>query len=627
MTDEGNTAETLRSAAEIRGKRPSSTTAGAAVPLPRGEGVENAQGIKNVIIHPRDDLPDEDSYKWKGKISMNLKKKLKKFFTLKRRANDGFTLVELIVVIAILAILAGVGSVGYAGYIKAANKKADMTLVGNVMRAIETGTYSYAIELNEIVQVSESAKLPVGFIVLTQDGGTTMQSASTTVALNAKDPCVIEEVNFYKATSAGTDTNKYNFLGSKTRDVYKVEVDSTVRICTKHSVINYQNFYVWDSGSGPDPKDSKWNSTEKSYAVLDGSSLIEDGANGHEQGATPSAGSQYQVQVENGQYVSTNNSGAMYDALVMAFGENPNLSLKYDQWNVSSIPSFWSNATGTWGNVERLANMMQKISSYGVADAMGMNEYESSAHIVYSVAQAVEGSFADKQAFVDQWASYGEADENSNLYGGDNFGIQVEGREFYSAMRGSYNNCVASYVKQHHSAPNAEAHANALASYGESAGDLVEDKLGGGILGSIAGSVAGAVADENFPRQLCASAFTTDEGKSYMGAAAGCAECQQLYNDYITSGTDKIDAAAVYDTFMTAADTDPTILGGTATDANGNAIGFFSYYANQLKEYEGLYKTATEMTKDKSAIVIQVFYEGGKLVCDVAPYDANPRND
>lgn len=39
---------------------------------------------------------------------MNLKKKIKGFFTLTRKANSGFTLVELIVVIAILAILGGV---------------------------------------------------------------------------------------------------------------------------------------------------------------------------------------------------------------------------------------------------------------------------------------------------------------------------------------------------------------------------------------------------------------------------------------------------------------------------------------------------------------------------------------
>ena len=48
---------------------------------------------------------------------MDLKKKMKAFFTLKRHANEGFTLVELIVVIAILAILAGIAVPAYSGYI------------------------------------------------------------------------------------------------------------------------------------------------------------------------------------------------------------------------------------------------------------------------------------------------------------------------------------------------------------------------------------------------------------------------------------------------------------------------------------------------------------------------------
>ena len=100
---------------------------------------------------------------------MNLKKKLKKFFTLKRRANDGFTLVELIVVIAILAILAGVGSAGYAGYIKASNKGNDKTLVGNVMRAMETSAYSMMVDFAVAGQYSDGLQIPVGFVVMSDE--------------------------------------------------------------------------------------------------------------------------------------------------------------------------------------------------------------------------------------------------------------------------------------------------------------------------------------------------------------------------------------------------------------------------------------------------------------------------
>ena len=58
-----------------------------------------------------------------------MKKKINNFFTLKRSANGGFTLVELVVVIAILAILAGAAVPAYSGYINKANEAADQQLL------------------------------------------------------------------------------------------------------------------------------------------------------------------------------------------------------------------------------------------------------------------------------------------------------------------------------------------------------------------------------------------------------------------------------------------------------------------------------------------------------------------
>lgn len=66
---------------------------------------------------------------------MNLKKKIKRFFTLTRKENSGFTLVELIVVIAILGVLGGVAVPVYSGYVNKANRAADEQLLAAVNKA------------------------------------------------------------------------------------------------------------------------------------------------------------------------------------------------------------------------------------------------------------------------------------------------------------------------------------------------------------------------------------------------------------------------------------------------------------------------------------------------------------
>jgi len=98
---------------------------------------------------------------------MNLKQKIKHFFSLRRSANGGFTLIELIVVIAVLAILAGVAVPAYSGYVAKANMASDLQLLTAVNKAFNAAV---AAEGDDILTIS-SANL-----VINSDGTLKMDS-------------------------------------------------------------------------------------------------------------------------------------------------------------------------------------------------------------------------------------------------------------------------------------------------------------------------------------------------------------------------------------------------------------------------------------------------------------------
>ena len=101
---------------------------------------------------------------------MNLKNKSRKFFTLSRQHEAGFTLVELIVVIAILAILGGVAVPVYSGYMKKANKQADLTLAAEIENALLMAHYSGTLKEGATVIVKYGEAGDANVVVVDPNG-------------------------------------------------------------------------------------------------------------------------------------------------------------------------------------------------------------------------------------------------------------------------------------------------------------------------------------------------------------------------------------------------------------------------------------------------------------------------
>ena len=69
----------------------------------------------------------------------------KNFICYTENKNNGFSLVELLVVVAIISVLAGVGIVGYQTYVESSKRKVFDQNVSTVTRAID---FEYTVILN-----------------------------------------------------------------------------------------------------------------------------------------------------------------------------------------------------------------------------------------------------------------------------------------------------------------------------------------------------------------------------------------------------------------------------------------------------------------------------------------------
>ena len=129
---------------------------------------------------------------------MDMKKKIRNFFTLSRKANGGFTLVELIVVIAILAILAGVAIPAYSGYIKKAEKAGDLQLLGAINTAFQAACMTEDTDAKSLTSAS-----------LTWDGAKVVGIAS----VGGANTAAIDEA--FKMFYKGNEGAEFKVLANK----------------------------------------------------------------------------------------------------------------------------------------------------------------------------------------------------------------------------------------------------------------------------------------------------------------------------------------------------------------------------------------------------------------------------
>ena len=543
---------------------------------------------------------------------MDLKKKLKRFFTLTRKANDGFTLVELIVVIAILAILAGVGRVGYSGYIKAANKGNDKVLVGEVMRAIEMGTYSTMFTNNDSFKMG-NISYPVGFIALTTDGvevvtsNTTMTGAATDKACEWVTVQNATVISSCKPTWTGSGCGKSGT--GTTEECYSITT-SDITYCATHTTSDmvalgvreisapeeYITSYVCTKTSAYNHnwRDNPVKTSVSNTTIVNPSSLYQQ--------SSDASICEYAYANQNATFTGTTSVGpattgnALYDSLTAAFGDVSTLKLTYDGWASDgdiNYATFYTSANQLMSDMERLTTLLAQVggSQWG-ANALGLSKpYGSGEEVLTGISGTVSSSHTE-ESWMDQW--------NGVATNGtwDSYGFGLSGRENYCAARMAYNNAFASYV---------DAADPSLSVY----------------TGKIREYYTLGLLNVGLPGLVCTDAFTDPESglKEDINNDDAFNKIAALYEEYKSSPACAENGKLVYGTMTTINDT-----ADVATDSN-NAYGgnMFDYYNSYVNEISALYNAAQSAAGDGIIIIVSV--EDGLVKCDVSPAEANPRND
>lgn len=526
----------------------------------------------------------------------------------------GFTLVELIVVIAIMGILAGVGTVGYSGYIKSANKNADKVLVGNIMRAIETGVNSTMFTPPEPLSVGTTT-YPVGFVALSTDGCSVLSSGSSEIEVTGECEFVTEPVTYVTKRNT-TITCTSNSAHTTVQPVYSQQ-QKTVTYCKTHSAnlpavlstastnqyptgYKYEGNLLHFMGGHNDP-------VATGYLQIPAGTLFVEDINDL---YTASSDGLCIKAANPGLNVSADpvTDGILYDAIHAAFGSE-DLKLKYSGWvsdEGADYATFYTYAPDVFENVkDQTALLISAVNSdaiNGLAQVAGITlsnyltegTYASSAELLDSFSAFVSTNMSPTE-WSNAWAA---AANQSDEY---TFGIDTKGgkNDYIWAARMAYNSSFASYCS---ACGVIDTYTDLLVDYGE-------DELGGAL---------------HIPSVVNNNAFSkTGEGsllQSFLNADAQNGQamfdkCKALYATYISSTVADENGDVFYETANTLSQT------GDVAMASGD---YFGYYNNYLTEMANLYTAAQTASSD--GIMIIVTMADSVVNCSVSPSAANPRN-
>lgn len=561
--------------------------------------------------------------------------------------NLGFSLVELIVIIAIMAILAGIAIPVLGSFIEKAKKGNDISLIGDIMRAVEIGNKSGAY-INENSFALGSMEVPIGFIVLTQDSGMQVITSSTERVAPIEGACEFEEaeITIVEAVSGKPSScDKGSNVHRRSDDCYSV-VTNTVTYCKTHSQVSRianEATYItgYECFGDVDGCDHKQDWQEKTTVVAAGT-LTADAANkvyGKHDETTCQAAYAYQHGSFRAPSVGSATHGdSLYDALYAAFGEDiNNLNLSYDEWQAEGSldhATIYADADDVFAIVRGLSETLLDIKGLasnpiisGIAGIAGVD-------MNALIQQYLSEDYQDEDDMLDAYSDHIKKQYPSNdnhewdnvWQGAANAGIDYSygmpdgekpRNDFVYGTAIAYNKSFASYCIVN-GVPGVYA-------------DVIKDySTGIGSAGTIYETMNSILGD-SIPRTVNHAAFA---GETYGGSktlqekfkAAGDADgtwfnkCKELYTTYTTSDACLENGRAVYDMLITVYETKD--VAQAYGDVNGGDM--FAYYDTYLQEISALYNEAEVAAGD--GIIIIVTVKDGLVDFQVSPAAADPRN-